>query len=290
MEALLGLSSSFDADLLRINNQPGQSQTGENLRSLLSGSGLIDSDPERVQDAYSLRCTPQVYGPIRDMWEFIRNRTSGAINAATDNPLIFIDPEDPAQGKAISGGNFHGEGPALWLDTLGIHAAEIGGISERRIFRLITPELNADLPAMLVQSPGLDSGLMMPQYTAAALVSQNKTLAHPDSVDSIPTSGNQEDHVSMGGNAALHTLQIIENVRHIIAIELLTASQAIDLRPQGAEKLGRGTSVAYQTIREHVAFLDHDRETSNDIKKLVELIRMEEIVNRVQGALGQSLL
>ena len=193
MEALLALSSALDPELHQVNRQPGQTDTAHNLRSLLSGSTLVDSDPDRIQDAYSLRCTPQVYGPIRDMLAFLKERANAAINAATDNPLIFVDPQNPSKGKVISGGNFHGEGPSLWLDTLAMHVAEIGGISERRIFRMLTPELNAGLPSMLVQTPGLDSGLMMPQYTAAALVSENKVLAHPDSVDSIPTSGNQED-------------------------------------------------------------------------------------------------
>lgn len=289
MEALLALSSPLSAELQVINNQPGQIVTANNLRRVLSGSDLIDSDEERVQDAYSIRCTPQVYGPIRDMIDFIEGRVTAAINAATDNPLVFVDPENPENGRAISGGNFHGEGLALWLDTLGLSLAEIGGLSERRVFRLITPELNAGLPAMLVETAGLDSGLMMPQYTAAALVSENKTLAHPDSVDSIPSSGNQEDHVSMGANSALHTYEIIENVFQIVAIELLTASQAIDLRPSGPDRLGIGTAAAYRVIRDHVTFLDHDRETSSDIETLVNLIRQERILDRVQEVIGDRL-
>ena len=168
---------------------------------------------------------------------FVRERFSTAINAATDNPLIFQD--DAGEFRAVSGGNFHGQGPALWLDMLAIALAEVADIAERRIFRMLTPELSGGLPAMLVPSSGLDGGLMMVQYTAAALVSDNKTLAHPDSVDSIPSSANQEDHVSMGANAARHTLEVLDNVRHVLAIELLTAAQAIDLRPDGPARLGQ---------------------------------------------------
>lgn len=193
-----------------------------------------------------------------------------------ENLLIFPAGEGM---RAVSGGNFHGGGPAMWLDFLGIALAEAGDISERRTFRLLTPELNGGLPSMLVPTSGLDSGLMIPQYTAAALVSDNKTLAHPDSVDSIPSSANQEDHVSMGANAARHALEILDNVRYILAIELLTAAQAIDLRPDGPSRLGQGTARAYRLIRERVSFLDHDRQTAPDIEALAELIRGGEIMN-----------
>jgi histidine ammonia-lyase len=265
MEALLGISSAFDPALHAANGQPGQAQTAANLLELVAGSHLIDSAPHKVQDAYSLRCTPQVLGPIRDMLGFLRARFTAAINAASDNPLIFVDEH---AGRAVSGGNFHGAGPALWLDTLAIAIAEAGSISERRTFRLLDPALNGGLPAMLVPTSGLDSGLMMPQYTAAALVSDNKTLAHPDSVDSIPSSANQEDHVSMGANAARHALEVIANVRRILAIELITAAQAIDLRPGGCNRLGKGTKAVYDMVRAQVAFLDHDRGTSEDIERV----------------------
>jgi histidine ammonia-lyase len=245
--------------------------------------------PERVQDAYSLRCIPQVLGPIRDILAFLRERFTIALNAATDNPLIFPGLSGETSHRAISGGNFHGQGPAMWLDFLGIALAEAGSIAERRIFRLLTPELSAGLPSMLAPSSGLDSGLMMVQYTAAALVSDNKTLAHPDSVDSIPSCANQEDHVSMGANAARHTLEIVDNVRHVIAIELLTAAQAIDLRPDGPVRLGRGTSAAHGVIRDRVSFLEHDRETTHDIEALAELIQSGELLNAVHSALQTEL-
>ena len=256
-EALLGLTAAYDPALQEASGQPGQRQVAARLLELVHGSRLIDSAPGRVQDAYSLRCTPQVLGPILDLVAFVRERFSAAINAATDNPLIFQD--EAGEFRAVSGGNFHGQGPALWLDMLAIALAEAADIAERRIFRMLTPELSGGLPAMLapssgstaapelsgglpamlVPSSGLDGGLMMVQYTAAALVSDNKTLAHPDSVDSIPSSANQEDHVSMGANAARHTLEVLDNVRHVLAIELLTAAQAIDLRPDGPARLGQ---------------------------------------------------
>jgi histidine ammonia-lyase len=270
-EALLGLTAAFDPALQEASGQPGQRQVAARLLELVRGSQLVDSAPGRVQDAYSLRCTPQVLGPILDLVAFVRGRFSAAINAATDNPLIFQD--DAGEFRAVSGGNFHGQGPALWLDMLAIALAEAADIAERRVFRLLTPELSGGLPAMLVPSSGLDGGLMMVQYTAAALVSDNKTLAHPDSVDSIPSSANQEDHVSMGANAARHALEVLDNVRHVLAIELLTAAQAIDLRPDGPARLGHGTCRAYAEIRKHASYLAHDRPTSPDIEALTRLIR-----------------
>ena len=282
-EALLGLTAALDERLHVANGQPGQIQTARNMKRLLIGSQLVDSDLGRVQDAYSLRCTPQVMGPIRDMLGFLNERVGAALNAATDNPLFFDG------GNSISGGNFHGQGPALWLDTLSIAVAQMATISERRTFRMTTPELSNGLPSMLVKSGGLDSGMMMPQYTAAALVSDNKVLSHPDSVDSIPSSANQEDHVSMGANAARHTLEIIENVRHILAIELLTAAQAIDLRQEGANLLGVGTAIAHLKIREEVEFLENDRALAPDIEALAQLIGSGTVIEAVEKAIGGGL-
>jgi histidine ammonia-lyase len=164
---------------------------------------------------------------------------------------------------------------------LGIAMAEVADIAERRVFRMLTPELNHGLPAMLIPTSGLDGGLMMVQYTAAALVSDNKTLAHPDSVDSIPSCANQEDHVSMGANAARHSLEILENVRHVLAIEMLAAAQAVDLRPQGPGGLGDGSGKAYAAIRRHASFMEHDRETSSEINALVELIHRGEMLREI---------
>ena len=288
LEALLGLSDAFHPALHAAAGQPGQQRVARRLLALTEGSRLVDAAPERVQDAYSLRCTPQVLGPIWDALAFVRERLAAALNATTDNPLILPDPDGGSGYVAVSGGNFHGQGPALWLDLLGIALAEAGSIAERRIFRLLTPELSDGLPSMLAPASGLDSGLMMVQYTAAALVSDNKTLAHPDSVDSIPSCANQEDHVSMGANAARHALEIVENVRHVLAIELLAAAQAVDLRPDGPQRLGRGTGAAYRQVRERAAFLEHDRETASDIEVLAELIQSREILSSVEAALQAS--
>jgi histidine ammonia-lyase len=288
LEALLGLSDAFHPTLHAVAGQPGQQRVAQQILALTKGSKLIDSAPARVQDAYSLRCTPQVLGPIWDALAFVRERLAAALNAATDNPLIFPDPEGGPGYIALSGGNFHGQGPAIWLDLLSIALAEVGSIAERRVFRLLTPELSDGLPSMLVPTSGLDGGLMMVQYTAAALVSDNKTLAHPDSVDSIPSCANQEDHVSMGANAARHALEIVGNVRYIVAIELLTAAQAIELRPNGPERLGYGTAAAFAQIRDHVPFLVHDRESTSDMETLSELVQTGEVLKSVQAALGIS--
>lgn len=276
MEALTGLSSAFHPSIQHANGMQGQAEVAANMLKLVGGSDLVDSIAGRVQDAYSIRCIPQVLGPVRETIAFVRANFSRALNSATDNPLII---EDEKEGYiSVSGGNFHGEGPALWLDFLSIAIAEVASLAERRIFRLVTPELSNGLPSMLVSRPGLNSGLMMPQYTAAALVSDNKTLCHPDSVDSIPSSGNQEDHVSMGANGARHALEVIDNVRDVIAIELLTAAQGIDLRDRGPMRLGRGTKAAYELIREHVKTVDVDRELTPDLVKLSALIRSEKLV------------
>jgi histidine ammonia-lyase len=268
------------------NAQKGQAETAARIRALLYGSRLIDSDSSRVQDAYSLRCIPQVHGPARDAVGFVRSRVESLLTGTSDNPLVF--PEADGEGRAISGGNFHGQGLAFWHDLLGIVIAEVASISERRSFRLLTPELSAGLPSMLVANPGLDSGLMLGQYTAAALVSENKTLAHPDSVDSIPSSANQEDHVSMGANAARHALEILDNVRTVLAVELVTAAQAVDLRERGPERLGRGTAAAYQQVRSRVRFLEHDRPLTQDIEAVADLIGSDTILAEVRQALGEE--
>lgn len=275
IEALGGLSEAYHPALHLANGQPGQVRAAGALRAWMADSQLLDSDPRRVQDAYSLRCTPQVLGPAWDMVGFLRERFTAAVNAASDNPLIFAE-EQPA--FKVSGGNFHGQGPSLWLDVLGITLAGVGNIAERRVFRLVTPELSNGLPPMLIRASGLESGLMMPQYTAAALVSDNKTLAHPDSVDSIPSSANQEDHVSMGANAARHALEILDNVRRILAIELLTAAQAVDLRPDGPARLGRGTRTLFARVRQHVAFAHTDQAFSEAIETLAQLIHAGTLV------------
>jgi histidine ammonia-lyase len=244
---------------------------------------LIDST-QRVQDAYSLRCAPQVLGAVRDTLAFVHTTVEGEINAATDNPLVFLD--EPGDNKAFSGGNFHGEPLALVMDFLSIAVAEIGSIAERRTFRLLDGVLSA-LPSMLTADGGLQSGLMMAQYTAASLVSDNKTLAHPDSVDSIPTGANQEDHVSMSANAARHAQEIVWNTERIVAAEMLCAAQALDLRTEGSSRRpGKGTEAARRALREGgVAPLDQDRILAPDIERAAELIHGGQIADAVELAL-----
>jgi histidine ammonia-lyase len=237
IEALLGFGDAFVAEVHEARGHPGQIASATTIRTLLEGSAFIDggagADPTRQppQDAYSLRCTPQVLGPVRDTLDFVRRIVETEINAATDNPLVFPGLQGRSL-KAVSGGNFHGEYLAFAADFLSIVVTEIGSIAERRLFRFDDGTLNRGLPDMLVASEkiGMDCGYMLPQYLAAALVSDCKTLAHPDSVDSIPTCANQEDHVSMANNAGRHARQVVANIEVVIGIELLMAAQALELR------------------------------------------------------------
>ncbi|WP_426978158.1 HAL/PAL/TAL family ammonia-lyase [Pseudarthrobacter sp. O4] len=238
IEALMGFGDAFIDELHQARGQRGQIEVAARLRELLAGSGLVDgdagTDPVRQppQDAYSLRCIPQVFGPVKDTLEFAAGIIDNEINAATDNPLIFPSLPSTRTLKAVSGGNFHAEYVAFVADFISIVVTEIGNITERRLFRLDDGTLNRGLPDMLVASEqiGMDCGYMLPQYLAAALVSDCKTLAHPDSVDSIPTCANQEDHVSMANNAGRHARQIVTNIESVVAVELLMAAQALELR------------------------------------------------------------
>ena len=244
IEALTGFGDAFLPQIHEARGHPGQIATAANIRGLLAGSGFIDgseeADPVRQppQDAYSLRCVPQVLGPVRDTLDFVRGIVEREISAATDNPLIFTDLPASRRLKAISGGNFHAEYLAFASDFTSIVVTEIGSIAERRLFRLDDGTLNRGLPDMLVASEdvGMDCGYMLPQYLAAALVSDCKTLAHPDSVDSIPTCANQEDHVSMANNAGRHARQVVANIQHVVGIELVMAAQALELRLQVSGK------------------------------------------------------
>lgn len=219
-----------------------------------------------MQDAYSLRCIPQVHGAIQQVLNYVKEKLEIEINSATDNPLIFPD------GKIISGGNFHGQPIAFAMDFLGIAMSELASISERRIERLVNPQLN-DLPAFLSANSGLQSGLMIVQYAAASIVSENKVLSHPSSVDSIPSSANQEDHVSMGTTAARHAYQIIDNARKVLAIEAICATQAIDFR--NVDDLAPKTSELYKKVREHVPTITEDRQFSIDITRLSNQMKKE---------------
>ncbi|HET8559611.1 MAG TPA: histidine ammonia-lyase [Marmoricola sp.] len=248
IEALTGFGDAFLPQIHEARGQRGQIESAAHIRALLAGSGLIDGDehhdPVRQppQDAYSLRCVPQVLGPVRETLEFGRGIVEREINAATDNPLIFPDLPESRSLKAVSGGNFHAEYLAFVSDFTAIATTEVGSITERRLFRLDDGTLNRGLPDMLVDSAdvGMDCGYMLPQYLAAALVSDCKTLAHPDSVDSIPTCANQEDHVSMANNAGRHARQVVSNIETVVATELVMAAQALELR---LRKEGLGTDV-----------------------------------------------
>lgn len=238
IEALMGFGDAFIPHIHQARGHRGQIESAARIRQLLAGSSFIDGDVDRdpvrqpPQDAYSLRCTPQVLGPVRDTLRFVRTIVETEINAATDNPLVFTELPDSRSLKAVSGGNFHAEYLAFVADFMSIAVTEIGNIAERRLFRLDDGVLNRGLPDMLVASEqvGMDCGYMLPQYLAAALVSDCKTLAHPDSVDSIPTCANQEDHVSMANNAGRHCRQVVANIEAVVGIELLMAAQALELR------------------------------------------------------------
>lgn len=271
MESENGIRDAMDERLHQVRGQEGQIKVAGNMRNLFAGSERIKGQGEgRVQDAYTFRCIPQIHGASRDAIGFVDGIIGKEINAVTDNPIIFADT-----GEAISGGNFHGQYMAIGLDLLGISLAELANVSERRIERLVNPALSG-LPAFLVQNGGINSGLMIPQYTAAALVSENKILAHPASVDSIPSSANQEDHVSMGMTAARKAREILENTINVLAIEAMCAAQAIDIQPEG--KLSPAGSKVYEKIRQVIKPLDKDRVLYSDIQAVADLIRKGEIL------------
>lgn len=280
IEALKGTRTAFDPRISQVRPHAGQIATTDNMLRLTADSPIIEShvNCSKVQDAYSLRCVPQVHGASKDALRRMEETLTIEINAATDNPLIM-----PDTGEAISGGNFHGQPIALVMDYLKLALAELGNISERRTNRLLDAHLS-ELPPFLTAYPGEDSGLMITQYTAASLVSENKVLVHPASADSIPTSANQEDHVSMGTIAARQAREILNNVRYILAIECLAAAQGIDfLSPL---KPGKGTGAAHKAIREVVPHLDEDRMPAPDIQRIYSLIADRTLVIKVEEAIG----
>jgi len=273
LEALRGIRDAFNPAIHEIRPHQGQINTAENILKLVEGSTFITSQGEiRVQDAYSLRCIPQVHGASKDAYRYVREKVEIEINSVTDNPIIT------REGEVYSGGNFHGQPMAIIFDFLGIAMSEIGNISERRLERLINYQLN-DLPAFLVKKGGLNSGYMITQYAAAALVSENKILAHPASVDSIPSSANQEDHVSMGTIAARKARDIINNTYRVVATEIMAACQAIDFRE--GFKLGEATQTAYSEVRKEVQFIEEDIVMYKDLDLCTELLRSEKINNAV---------
>lgn len=282
VEALNGIVDAYDYKINMVRPHKGQANTAKNLLKLLEGSQMTSKQGElRVQDAYVLRCIPQIHGASKDAIDFVLDKLVIEFNSATDNPLIFLDTKE-----VISGGNFHGQPMALSFDFLGIALSEIANVSERRIERLVNPSLSG-LPAFLTKQGGLNSGFMIVQYSAASLVSENKILSHPASVDSIPSSANQEDHVSMGTIAARKSKKILDNVRKVIAMELLAACQGIDLR--GKKPLGKGTEIAYNIVRKYIPSLEEDRVMYKDINKCEDIIFSNEILDKVEQKIGNLL-
>ncbi|MEW5910742.1 MAG: histidine ammonia-lyase, partial [Thermodesulfobacteriota bacterium] len=280
LEVLMGSRTEFDPRIHRVRPHPGQAGSADNLLRITRESEIISShkDCSRVQDAYTLRCSPQVHGATRDIINYVRGVIQIEMNASTCNPLIFSDTRE-----FLLGGNFHGQPVAAALDFLSIGVSELANISERRVERLVNPQLSG-LPAFLVGDGGLNSGFMIAQYTAAALVSENKVLSHPACVDSIPTSANKEDHVSMGGISSRKCRQIVRNAERVIAIELLCAAQAMDLFTN--LKPGRGSLQAYRTIRNTIPHLEKDRILSKDIESMTQLIQSGQIIDAVEEEVG----
>ena len=281
LEVLMGSKTEFDPRIHQIRPHPGQAVSADNMDRITHDSEIISShrDCKRVQDAYTLRCSPQVHGASRDAIAYARKVVETEMNASTGNPLVY-----PESGDFLLGGNFHGQPVALAMDFMCMAVAELANISERRIERLVNPKLSG-LPAFLVKDGGLNSGFMIAQYVAAALVSENKVMSHPAVVDSIPTSANKEDHVSMGTISARKCREVVQNAENVIAIELLCAAQALDLFTNMHP--GAGTKAAYEVIRKTVPHLENDRMLSEDIQRIVRLIRGGEIMKAVEKTVGQ---
>jgi histidine ammonia-lyase len=281
LEALQGSRTSFLPAVHRSRPLKGQGEVAANVWRLLEGSAIIESHRwcDKVQDAYALRCAPQVHGACRDLLDYVEDTVTVELNAATDNPLVLLD-----EGEIVSAGNFHGQPLAFALDALALAVAELASISERRTERLVNPSLSEGLPPFLVAEGGLNSGFMIPQYVAAALVSENKVLAHPASVDSIPTSAGQEDHVSMGNAAGLKALRVLDNAERALAIELLAGAQAIEflapLQP------GAGVQAVHDVVRELSARLVEDRSLSSDIELVADAIRSGAVVDSAEQTIG----
>ena len=282
IDALKGSDVPFDKRLHELRPHPGQLKSASNICLAMAGSEIREShrNCDHVQDAYSIRCVPQVHGATRDTIDYVKNVTNIEINSVTDNPILF-----PQTEESLSGGNFHGQPIAFAMDYLGIALSEIANISERRIERMVNSKLSEHLPPFLVKEDGMNSGFMISQYTAAALVSENKILSHPASVDSIPTSANQEDHVSMGTIAARKAKQILSNVEYVLAIELMCAVQALDFLSD--LKPGSGVKVAYELVRSKVPFLEKDRILAPEINLLKDIVSNGSFLQKIEEKIGE---
>ena len=279
-EALNAITKAFDPKVHLVRGHKGQIESAENMARLLEDSKLSARvQPGKVQDAYSLRCAPQVHGASRDAIDYVYAAVEREINAVTDNPIVFSDEDD-----VISAGNFHGQPMALAMDFLAIAMAELSNISERRTERLVNPQLSAGLPAFLTEDGGVNSGFMIVQYSAASMVSENKVYCHPASVDSIPSSANQEDHVSMGTTAARKARMVLDNVQKVLGIELFCASQGIYFR--GEEKLATATDALYKHIRKSVAPVKEDKVMYTELAKFDRMVKNGEVVAVVEHAIG----
>ena len=281
LEVLMGSRTEFDPRIHQVRPHPGQAAAAENMFRITQNSEIISSHKDccRIQDAYTLRCSPQVHGASKDAIAYAGKVIATEMNAATNNPLIFAESEE-----FLLGGNFHGQPVALAMDFLCMAASELANISERRIERLVNPKLSG-LPAFLVSDGGINSGFMIAQYTAASLVSENKVLSHPACVDSIPTSANKEDHVAMGTISARQAREIVKNSQQVVAIELLCGAQAMDLFTN--LKPGDGTMAAYRIIRDVIPHLDKDRIISEDIEAMTQLIQSGKILDAVEKKIGK---
>jgi histidine ammonia-lyase len=281
LEALQGSATPFDERIHRIRPHVGQMEAAENIRKLLKHSEIMDShrDCGKVQDPYCLRCVPQVHGASRDALAYAAKTVEIELNSVTDNPLVFDN------GDIISGGNFHGQPLALALDFAAIALAELGSISERRTYLLLGG--HDGLPKLLMKDTGVNSGFMMPQYTAAALVSENKILCHPASVDSIPTSLGQEDHVSMGSISALKLFSVLRNVERVLAVEFLSAAQALDFR--APLKPGKGVHVAHELLRDQIGHAQQDYEVRNDLDLCAHILRRGDLAAGVEAEIGRLI-
>jgi histidine ammonia-lyase len=285
IEGMLGSHQPFIAGVHAVRPHPGHGAVSEHMRSLLKGSALVAShkDCAKVQDPYSMRCIPQVHGAAREGISFTRGILEVEVNAGTDNPLVFADTEE-----IISAGNFHGQPISLALDVLAMSLTQLASISERRVEQMVNPALSG-LPPFLARNSGLNSGFMIAQVTAAALVAESRILCHPASVDSIPSSAGREDHVSMGMTAALKARQVVEHVRNVLAIELLVAAQALDFREPSKTAPGRGVAAAHQLIRSRVTHMDNDRELHKDISAVAALVDSGELLATVRRACYEPL-
>jgi histidine ammonia-lyase len=282
IEAVLGTDGPFDERIQRLRPHPGQAASAANLRRLLAGSEIVAShrsSEHMVQDAYSLRCAPQVHGAFRDMLAHSLSVMEVEVGSVSDNPIVFPDSD-----LVLSGGNFHGQPVSVALDGLALATVGLASISERRLYRLLDPATNNGLPAFLAHRPGVHSGFMLVQYTAASLVSESKGIAHPASIDSIPSSAGQEDHVSMGMTAARHARECVQNAESVIALEAMAAAQGMDLRRP--LRPAHGTGAALASIRRTIPFLMEDRQLKLDVDEAIELVESGDLLAAVEGAIG----